>query len=297
MYLGIYIFCFILLLFFWLFSRSKEYKQRVRNLIIADPVVITKSSNSPNTLLGRGTHFLSTYFGMLFPSGAEISKMSEMLIRANLYNINAEELFTIRIILSAAVGVLGFLLFLAASVKFFILLSMSLSFGYMGYLLPRVFVSNRASSRQQKAKKEILNYIELLSTATEAGLTIVDGIKRVTEYSPGVLAEEFNLAWVEVHGGKNRADAFKSLSKRLDVDDITIFIDDILHAEKQGTPIAQVMKRQAHRIREKAKTQGVESAQKASSATLFPTIGLIFIPMLALAMAPLFITLSRSFRF
>lgn len=292
---SILIFCSCFLFFLWIYVRRKERKDRIREMFL-NPPLPSRSNHERRTALAAVTRFLRRNFNVLFPSESEMPEFSKLLIRADLERYTAEELFALRYIF-ASIFIALFFLGSSSGANFALASALGATGGVCGFMLPLIFVKLRAEGRQARAQKELLDYIELLSTATEAGLTIQDAIRRVAEFSPGVLSDEFRRVWTIIHGGASRSQALQSLAARLDVEDITTFIDDILYSEKQGTPLSQAMKRQAERIREKTKLTAVENAQRATGKMMFPTVGLIFIPMIVLVMAPLLITLGKSFNY
>ena len=104
----------------------------------------------------------------------------------------------------------------------------------------------------------------------ESGLAFDAALAQVARNSDGPLAEEFTRVLKEIQIGSGRSEALRALSERTDVDDLRIFLNSMIQAEKLGIPIADVLRVQAAEMRTEAQSAsggaGHEAARSRSSS-------------------------------
>lgn len=227
------------------------------------------------------------------PSPLILEKMQVNLQRAGLKH-TPEEVYAVRWILAIVLGILMAVLQIPSASR---MLLFGGATGALCYMMPQVIISTRIKTRQKNAKREILDFIDLVASGMDAGLDLGNSIEKVIRQTPGILAEEFQRAYSEIELNRRRSDAFKDMSKRIDVEDVTLLVDAITQAEKTGVPMARVLKDQAARIRQNYKTNALKIAQAASVKMLAPVILFIVPALFIVVLGPPLLGIGKLLKF
>ena len=145
-----------------------------------------------------------------------------------------------------------------------------LVFGIFGFFLPDLLLINTAQHRSDRIRKALPNSIDLLTISVESGLAFDAALAHVAQNTDGPLAEEFTRVLREIQIGSSRADALRALADRTDVEDLRIFLNSMIQAEKLGIPIADVLRVQASEMRLKRSQRIEEQAMKLPVKLVFP---------------------------
>ena len=136
------------------------------------------------------------------------------------------------------------------------------AFGVFGFFLPDLLLINKAQHRSEQIQKALPDSIDLLTISVESGLAFDAALAQVARNTDGPLAEEFTRVLKEIQIGSGRSEALRALSERTDVDDLRIFLNSMIQAEKLGIPIADVLRVQAAEMRLKRSQRIEEQAMK-----------------------------------
>lgn len=214
----------------------------------------------------------------------KLKKLEELLLMASIERYNAEEILGISLALGIATGISFFVIMMPDYMTGMFFGSL---FGLLAYKIPVVIIVNKARKRIIRANEEVLGYSEMLSTAMDAGLSINQAIKKICQYSEGVLVEEFDQAIGEMAGGETKKAAFENIIRRLNkASDVILFIESILQAEESGQSIRRVLAQQSESIRNRIENKATELAQKANIKLLAPIVVFILLPMMVLIIGP-----------
>ncbi len=134
-----------------------------------------------------------------------------------------------------------------------------------------------------------IKMIDLISVSVEAGLGLVSAIQRVSTRFPNALAEEFLRTLQEVRLGRPQTDALRDMARRVDLPDLTTLLTSIVQAELLGLAIANVLRVQSERLRERRAQRAREAAQKAPIKMTFPLVLFIFPALFVVILGPAFI--------
>ena len=243
------------------------------------------------TIRKRYLELVNKFFG----GKAKITKLDEWILKADIEKVKAEEILGISMALGVTLGVLIFLAVLpdyAAGILF------GLTFGLLGYMTPETIIRGKARTRNRKANMEALGYVELLSTAISAGLTPNQSMKKICQYSEGVLAAEFEQALGEMSGGQTKKTALEGIMGRLsEAQNVVLLIEAIIQADESGQPMGKVLSEQAESIGSKIENNATEAAQKANTKLLAPIILFILLPMMYLIVGPAIMQLGKVLSF
>jgi tight adherence protein C len=148
-------------------------------------------------------------------------------------------------------------------------------FAGLGYTLPSYQVAAMASRRQKMIQRQLSDVMDLLTISVEAGLGFDAALAQVVKNVPGPLAEELTRLLQEIQIGVGRADAFRHLADRTEVDELKAFVLSMIQADLFGVSIANVLRAQSRELRQKRRQRAEETAQKIPVKLLFPMIFLV----------------------
>lgn len=167
-------------------------------------------------------------------------------------------------------------------------------FAIAGFFLPDLLLINVAQKRSDQIRKALPNSIDLLTISVESGLAFDAALAQVSRNTHGPLSEEFTRVLREIQIGSSRSDAFKALAARTSVEDLRIFLNSMVQAEKLGIPIADVLRVQAAEIRLKKSQRTEEQAMKLPVKLVFPLLLGIMPLLFIVIIGPAAISISQN---
>jgi tight adherence protein C len=156
---------------------------------------------------------------------------------------------------------------------------------FYGFKAPDIWLSMTIKRRQTEIQLFLPDMIDLITVSVEAGLGLDGAIQRVAGRFPNALSEEFQRSMQEVRLGRTRVEALRDMAKRIDVPDLSAFITALVQADLLGISIANVLRVQSERLREKRSQRAREQAQKAPIKMVFPLVLFIFPSLFVLSSA------------
>ncbi|MGE0310609.1 MAG: type II secretion system F family protein [Lautropia sp.] len=146
-----------------------------------------------------------------------------------------------------------------------------------GWLLPRVWVADRAKKRQRQIGRTLPFYLDVLTLAIEAGSNVTGALHHAVEKGPGgPLADEIERVLRDVRAGRTRAEALRSMAERLAMPSISNWVGAVIAAEKQGSSLGPILRTQAEQRRVDRFLRAEAMALKAPVKMLFPLVSCIF---------------------
>ena len=170
-----------------------------------------------------------------------------------------------------------------------------LGFGVFGFFLPDLLLMNKAQHRSDSIRKALPDSIDLLTVSVESGLAFDAALDQVARNTDGPLAEEFARVLKEIQIGSSRSDALRALAERTDVDDLRVFLNSMIQAEKLGIPIADVLRVQASEIRLKRTQRIEEKAMKLPVKLIFPVMLCIMPALFIVILGPAVLSILQVF--
>lgn len=145
-------------------------------------------------------------------------------------------------------------------------------FGIAAFFIPDLVLFEKARKRSEAMARALPDSIDLLTISVESGLAFDAAMAQVSHNTDGPLAEEFTRVLQEIQIGSGRSDALRGLAERTDVEDLRIFLNSMIQAEKLGIPIADVLRVQAGEMRLKRSQRTEERAMKLPVKLVFPVM-------------------------
>jgi tight adherence protein C len=185
---------------------------------------------------------------------------------------DAERLLAFKIIGLAVGVILGFFVTSLMDLTPFIRIVLISLLTFVGFVAPDSMLNRRVDERQKEILRTLSDTLDLLTISVEAGLSLNAAIAQVVQNVPGTLSSEFARMLQEIQLGVPRADAFRNLAERTDVDELNAFALAMIQADVFGVSIASVLRTQAQQLRIKRRQAAEQKAQQTPVKIVFPLI-------------------------
>lgn len=226
---------------------------------------------------------------------AEVGVTRQRLIRAGYreegavkYFYGAQVLTPIVLCLIAAVSGLG-------QLSPLFVYGMALVLGYMG---PGFWLGNRIKNRQKRLRLGLPDVLDLLIICIEAGLSMDQATARTASElrkAQPELCDELNVVVLEQRAGRPRADSWRNMADRTDVDSVRNLVSMLIQSEQLGTSIARTFRIHADTLRTQRVQAVEEAAAKLTVKLLFPLVFFIFPSLFIVVLGPAIISIMAVF--
>ncbi|MDW8060642.1 MAG: type II secretion system F family protein [Thermomicrobium sp.] len=235
-------------------------------------------------------------FVLRFTPGASLERIEQRLVEAGLAgSIRPVTFVGLRATLAAALGLLALPL-LAGGGSTAYRLGLPVVLGVLGWVLPNTWLSRRIAQRKRAIQRALPDAIDLLVISVEAGLGFDQALLRVVEKWDNELTKEFAQTLSEMRMGVARRQALRDLARRVNVDDLNVFIASLVQADQLGVSISQVLRAQANQMRLRRRQRAQELAHQAPIKMIFPMIFLIFPALYVVILGPAIPRIVEAFR-
>lgn len=161
-----------------------------------------------------------------------------------------------------------------------------LIFAYMGYSGPTFWLRKFVNKRIKLIRKSMADVVDLIVLAIEAGLGFDQAVGQAVEKTKGPLSEELRRVLDEIRVGKPQGEAFRDMSKRVRMSELTLLVAAIDQATRMGTGLASALRLQATEIREKRMAYIREQAGKLPVKMMLPLVFCIFPALFVVILGP-----------
>lgn len=177
------------------------------------------------------------------------------------------------------------------------LLNFALDLGYpwplifmlspLGYFIPDMHAKAEKKRRSSSVVIDLPFFIELLALSTQAGADFFGAIQKITSKAEdSVLATELDNVLRDLRIGSTREKALKDMSYRLDVPEVTSFVNVLTDADATGASIGDVLREHANQMRLERFVRAEKAGAKASQLMLLPMIFFILPAVFVVVFAP-----------
>src|SRR5579863_633506 len=269
--------------------------QRIADVINPQP--------KPKTLLGTiqqaglSMSVVVEHFERVLPkSQAEVSVVEQRLIRGGYRKDSAIKIFYGTKVMIPLILVILVLVTGLADLSPFFVYGAALVVGFLG---PDFWLGRHIKNRQAKIRRGLPDVLDLLIICIEAGLSLDQATARtsqeLTKAQPE-LCDELSLVVLEQRAGRARADCWKHLAERTDVDVIRNLVSMLVQSEQFGTSIAKTLRTHSDTLRTKRVQQVEEAAAKTTIKLVFPLVLFIFPALFLVTLGPAAILMTDSFK-
>jgi tight adherence protein C len=164
-----------------------------------------------------------------------------------------------------------------------------------GYVLPKFWLGRKVKERKSLIQRSLPDVLDLLCISVEAGLGFDLALAKVVEKFKGPLSSEFKRALQEMAMGRPRWEALKDVGKRCDVEDLRIFVNEVVQAEQLGVSMSNLLRIHSDGMRVKRRLRAEEIAHKAPIKILFPMVFFIFPTIFIVVLGPIVLKLIEEF--
>lgn len=143
----------------------------------------------------------------------------------------------------------------------------------IGYIIPEIYLKQKLAKRKNMISRRLPETVDLLGLCIEAGLDFVSAVRWVIDKTPGTaMTEELAFVVEEIKWGKPRIQALKDMSHRLNITEMTSFVQTIIQADRMGTPVAEAFTIISEDARAQRFHRGQRIALQAPIKILLPLI-------------------------
>jgi tight adherence protein C len=229
-------------------------------------------------------------------SQAEVSVTLQRLIRAGYRKESAVKIFYgCKVLVPLLLCVLALASGLANMSPFFVYAS---ALG-LGFLAPDFWLGRQISTRQKRIRLGLPDVLDLLIICIEAGLSLDQATARTASELRNAqpqLCDELGIVVLEQRAGRPRADAWKHLAERVDVDCMRNLVSMLVQSEQFGTSIAKTLRVHSDTLRVQRVQAVEEAAAKTTIKLLFPLVLFIFPALFVVVLGPAVIMMMDSFK-
>jgi tight adherence protein C len=200
-------------------------------------------------------------------------------------NSSVATMISAKFIAAIVAGVAGLGLATLMGMKFPVNLA-GLAAGILGWMLPDLWLKQKAGQRRGVFDRSIPDSLDLLTICLDAGLSFDAALIELSQKVEGPMSEELAQAQSEMRYGRPRKDALQDMADRMDSVDWTDFVAALILAQQLGSAITETVNIQADEIRRRRRQKAEEQAAQASLKMLFPMIGCIFPTIFIVLMGP-----------
>ncbi len=229
-------------------------------------------------------------------SQAEVSVVQQRLIRAGYRKDSALNLFYgTKVLVPLTLCAIALFSGLGSLSPFLVYAS---ALG-VGYIAPDFWLGKMIKARQKKIRLALPDVLDLLIICVEAGLGLDQATARTAKElssSHPKISDELDIVALEQHAGCPRADAWKHMAERTDVDNVRNLVSMLVQSEQFGTSIAKTLRTHSDTLRSKRIQEVEEMAARTTIKLIFPLVLFIFPCLFLVTLGPAVILMSESFK-
>lgn len=234
------------------------------------------------------THQFTIQWALKIKNEKRRKKIEKLLLTSGLSSeLNVDEFLGMQILWGILLPIVLLILNFALSYNYpwFIFAG----FGVFGWNIPISHANANRKVRQTSVRIDLPFFIDLLALATEAGLDFQGGIQRIVERTRGknsVLSDELNGVLRDIMLGSSRAQALRGFASRLDMQEISSFVNVVIDADSTGASISKVLKDQSNQMRLERFVRAEKLGAQASQKILIPLMLFILPAVFIMVFAP-----------
>jgi tight adherence protein B len=169
--------------------------------------------------------------------------------------------------------------------------------GLLGWKAPKPIVDFLYDRRVDEFVLQMVDGLNLMSNGLKSGMSIPQSMDLVVKEMPNPMRQEFSMVLSQVQMGASLEDAFNDLAKRVQSDDVEMFVTSINILKETGGNLAETFDTITTTIRERVKLEKKIQAMTAMGyyqgmllMAIPPLLGIVFYTTDPEFMKPLFTT-------
>ncbi len=167
----------------------------------------------------------------------------------------------------------------------------------MGFVVPDFRLSRRIRARELNVRLGLPELLDLLVICMEAGLGLDQALARAADELGGSqpeISDELRLVILEQRAGQSRADVWKHLAERVNIDVIRTLVSALIQADQFGTSLTKTLRVHSDSLRVQRRQKLEEKAAKTTVKLVFPLVIFIFPSLFVVTLGPAMISMSES---
>jgi len=296
--IGSFVVVFLLIASFGMLVFYREAMlQRIAEVI--NPAAAKKPKSLLETIQQTGISIggVVEHFEQVLPkSQAEVSIVRQRLIRAGYRRDTAINVFygskVLTPLLACALAWVTGLVSLGP--LFVIVLSLCL-----GFMVPDFWLGRQIKKRQKRIRLGLPDVLDLLIICVEAGLSLDQATARTAselKQAQPELCDELSVVVLEQRAGRARAESWRNMADRTDVDVVRNLVTMLIQSEQLGTSIARTLRIHGDTLRTQRVQAVEEAAAKLTVKLLFPLVFFIFPSLFIVILGPAMISVMATFK-
>ena len=117
--------------------------------------------------------------------------------------------------------------------------------------LPYIYVRRKRTKRREEFESLLPEAIELMTNALKSGFSLESSLNMVAREIPDPLGIEFAVASEEQNLGVGLSEALSNMEKRVQSEDLGLFVTALLIQKKTGGNLAEILEKIGNTIRER----------------------------------------------
>jgi tight adherence protein C len=213
-------------------------------------------------------------------------RIEELILVSNLgAELNVDEFIGMKLLWGVLMPIFLLILNFALSLEWPLpVFAVMIPFGWM---MPNFHANAMRGTRQSSVRADLPFFIDLLSLAMEAGLDFQGAMQRIVEKSRGsILADELANVLRDITLGASRAQALRTFAMRMDMSEVSSFVNVVIDADSTGASVSAVLKEQSTQMRMERFVRAEKEGAKASQKILIPLMLFILPAVFIIVFAP-----------
>ena len=163
------------------------------------------------------------------------------------------------------------------------------------FIYPQVWLKDQLKKRHRSIQRSLPFVLDLLTLSVEAGMDFMSALQRNVERSLlDPLSEELLRVIREIQLGKTRKDALRTMSRRVNLQDLRSVVNALVQADELGVSIGAILRIQSDQIRQRRFERAEKLANEAPTKLLFPLMIFIFPSVFLVLMGPIIAQMLRQ---
>jgi tight adherence protein C len=295
---AIFVFCCIFLLIasagLLMFYRATVLK-RISSVVAPRAQRTSLSSTLQKTSSSLGG-MVEKFERVVPKTQAEVGVTQQRLIRAGFRKDEAVKFFYgTKVVVPVVLCAVALFSGLASSSPF---MMCAVALG-LGYLAPDFWLGKKIKNRQKKIRLGLPDVLDLLVICVEAGLGLDQATGRAAKElnaTHPMISDELEIVVLEQRAGRPRADAWRHMAERTDVDTVRNLVSMLVQSEQFGTSIAKTLRTHSDTLRTQRVQMVEEMAAKTTIKLIFPLVLFIFPCLFLVTLGPAMIIMSEQFK-
>lgn len=278
---------------FLMFYREGTMLKRISEAIAPKPKEkrLTSAMEKAKSSLGG---LMESVENLIPKSEKEVTVLQQRLVHAGFRNESAVKMFYGSKVIVIAILALAVIVTGLINVSWmFILVAIA-----GGYLVPDFYLGHIIKKRQSNITRGLPDVLDLLVICMEAGLSLDQATARTAQelaQSQPDLCDELNIVVLEQRAGRPRADAWRNMADRSDVECVKNLVSIMVQTEQFGTSIAKMLRVHSESLRTQRVQTIEEMAAKTTVKLIFPLVLFIFPALFVVTLGPAAIMIMQSF--